>query len=59
MESEQVDFYDRVRQVYRERATAEPGRFVVLDATEALEDVVAAVVRDLDAFVDAWLSVPA
>ena len=59
MESEAVDFYDRVRQVYRDRAAAEPERFVVLDATEALEDVVAGVVRDLDAFIDRWLAVPA
>jgi dTMP kinase len=59
MESEAVEFYDRVRQVYRDRAAAEPARFVVLDATEALEEVVAAVVRDLDAFVDRWLAVPA
>ena len=59
MESEAMDFYDRVREVYRARAAAEAGRFVVLDATAALEDVVAAVVRDLDAFVDAWFAVPA
>jgi thymidylate kinase len=45
--------------VYRDRAEAEPGRFVVLDATEALENVVAAVVRDLDAFVDRCLAASA
>jgi dTMP kinase len=59
MESEAIDFYDRVRQVYRDRAAAEPDRFVVLDATQAMEDVVAAVVRELDAVADAWLGVPA
>ena len=59
MESEAMEFYDRVRQVYRDRAVAEPQRFVVLDATAPLEDVVAAVVRDLDAFIDHWLAVPA
>jgi dTMP kinase len=59
MESEAVDFYDRVRQVYRDRAVAEPDRFVVLDATQVLEDVVAAVVRELESAADAWLGVPA
>jgi len=59
MESEAIDFYDRVREVYHQRAAGEPGRFTVIDATEALEDVVASVVRDLDAFVDRWLAVPA
>ena len=59
MESEAVDFYDRVRQVYRDRAAAEPDRFVVLDATQALEDVVAAVVRELDLVADSWAAVPA
>jgi len=59
MESEAVDFYDRVRQVYRDRAVAEPDRFVVLDATQVLEDVVTAVVRELESAADAWLGVPA
>jgi len=59
MESEAVDFYDRVRQVYRDRAVAEPDRFVVLDATQVLEDVVAAVVHELESVADAWLGVPA
>ncbi|MFP5431130.1 MAG: dTMP kinase [Gammaproteobacteria bacterium] len=38
-ESEQEAFFERVRQGYRERAAAEPGRFRVIDASRPLAQV--------------------
>jgi len=40
-----------VRAAYRARAQAEPERFRVIDASQPLESVLAAVRRDVDAFV--------
>jgi len=39
IEQEQSDFFERVRQAYLARATAEPDRFRVVDATAPLVDV--------------------
>lgn len=50
-ESEQQEFFERVRAVYRERAAAEPGRFRVIDASRPIPEVQAA----LRAALDAWL----
>lgn len=50
-ESEQDEFFERVRVTYRERAAAEPGRFRVIDASQP----VAAVQASLRAALDAWL----
>jgi len=38
-EEEKVDFFNRVRNNYLERAKAEPKRFVILDASQTLEEV--------------------
>ena len=43
IESEQDDFFERVREGFRQRATAEPERFRVVDAGQSLADVAAAV----------------
>lgn len=39
IEREHHDFFERVRRAYRERATAEPARFRVVDASQPLETV--------------------
>ena len=38
-ESEQQAFFERVRATYLERASAEPGRFRVLDASRSIDEV--------------------
>lgn len=38
-EKEQKDFFERVRQAYLQRASAEPDRIVIIDASKALADV--------------------
>ncbi|RPI47963.1 MAG: dTMP kinase [Betaproteobacteria bacterium] len=38
-ESEQMDFFDRVRAGYRMRATADPGRIRVIDASRSMSEV--------------------
>lgn len=38
-ESEQARFFEQVRQTYLDRARAEPGRFVVIDAARSLAEV--------------------
>lgn len=52
IESEQDDFFERVREGFRKRASAEPGRFRVIDASrspaEVAEAVADAVARWLD-----------
>ena len=42
-EVEQAEFFDRVRQAYLELATAEPGRFSVVDCSRDLDNVQAAI----------------
>ncbi len=42
-ESERLIFFEAVRDVYLERAAAQPGRYRVLDATRTLAEVTAAV----------------
>ena len=39
IEQEQVEFFERIRQCYLERAQNEPERFTVVDASQALENV--------------------
>jgi len=48
-EREQQDFFARVRQGYLDLAQAEPGRFVVLDASEPMEVVTDALIRAVEA----------
>ncbi|MCL4745187.1 MAG: dTMP kinase [Burkholderiaceae bacterium] len=38
-ETEDLGFFERVRNAYRERAAAAPERFVVIDATESVEEI--------------------
>jgi dTMP kinase len=45
LEAEASDFHDRVRAAYLELAAAEPERFLVVDATRAVDDI-AANIRD-------------
>lgn len=47
-ESEQDDFFERVRHGYRARAEADPQRFRVIDASRPLVDVQAGIARVLD-----------
>ncbi|BDV31360.1 dTMP kinase [Microbacterium terricola] len=43
LEAEKAEFHARVREAYLALAAAEPGRFVVLDATLPVEEIAAAV----------------
>lgn len=49
-ESEQEEFFERVRQAYRDRAAAEPQRFRVIDASRSIAEVEASVRQALDAW---------
>lgn len=46
-EREQQDFFHRVRQAYLDRAAASAGRIVVIDASNSIDDVCAAVLACL------------
>ena len=52
MESEAVEFFERVRAAYRERAAKYPARFRVIDATLPLADVVSIAEREIAALID-------
>lgn len=52
IESEQDDFFQRVRAVFRQRASADPARFRLIDASQDQVGVAASVV----AAVGAWLA---
>lgn len=43
LEAEASDFHDRVRSAYLELAAAEPERFLVVDATLAVDDIASAI----------------
>jgi dTMP kinase len=43
LEAEEQAFHDRVRAAYLDLAAAEPGRFLVLDAESAVDDLAAAI----------------
>ncbi len=43
LESEESEFHTRVRESYLELAAAEPGRFLVLNATDSIDSIAAAV----------------
>lgn len=50
IEMESIEFFERVRAVYRARAAAEPQRFRVIDASRPLADVLADVAAHVDGF---------
>jgi len=52
-EREATNFFERVRDVYLQRAQANPGRFRVIDSTRPLAEVRVLLARHLDALVDA------
>ncbi|WP_421568582.1 dTMP kinase [Stenotrophomonas sp. PD6] len=52
IESEQDDFFQRVRAVFRQRAAQDPARFRLIDASQDQAGVAASVV----AAIDAWLA---
>ncbi|HSG60535.1 MAG TPA: dTMP kinase [Pseudomonadales bacterium] len=49
-EREEGEFFERVRSVYLERASADPARYRVIDASQPLEAVQTAIQTVLDAF---------
>ncbi|HXA36024.1 MAG TPA: dTMP kinase [Steroidobacteraceae bacterium] len=53
-ETERAEFFERVRDAYLERAAAEPGRIVVLDARQPVELVAAGILDLLRA--RSWIS---
>ena len=52
IEMENADFFERVREAYRERAAADPQRFRVIDSGQPLEAVLASVRGVVTAFLD-------
>lgn len=50
-EEEKIDFFNRVRDNYLERAKADPKRFVILDASQTLEEVQADLAKTLNKLV--------
>jgi dTMP kinase len=53
-ESERTEFFERVRDTYRARAAAEPGRIAVIDASQSADRVAQAII---DLLVErSWIS---
>ncbi len=50
MESEDISFYERVREGYLHLAYEDPERFLVIDATQSLQDVQKDIKNHLDSF---------
>jgi dTMP kinase len=55
-ESERSDFFERVRACYLRRAAREPGRFRILDASRAPDDVEASVREALASLLDSTVN---
>lgn len=53
-ESERAEFFERAREVYCARAAAEPGRIVLVDASESADRVAARIIELLEE--RAWIS---
>jgi dTMP kinase len=53
-ENERADFFERVRAVYLARAALEPGRIVVVDATQPVEEVGISILEHFKA--RSWIS---
>jgi len=52
MERETIDFFERVRDAYLERARREPRRFRVVDATQSLDGVIECVLAEVGEMID-------
>jgi dTMP kinase len=52
IEQERTDFFQRVREIYRQRAEREPERIVIIDASQPQDDVV----RQVLAAVGRWMA---
>jgi len=52
IEMENADFFERVRAAYRARASSEPQRFRIIDASRTLQDVIEQVRTSVATFVD-------
>jgi dTMP kinase len=53
-ESERAEFFERVRDAYRARAAAEPGRIAVVDASQSVDQVALQIIELLRA--RSWIS---
>jgi dTMP kinase len=53
-ERERSEFFERVRNLYRARAAAEPERFAIVDATQSVDEVGAQILEQLRA--RSWIS---
>jgi dTMP kinase len=53
-ERERASFFEAVRQAYLERAAAAPQRMVVIDASQALDEVQSRLLSELERRVSAW-----
>jgi dTMP kinase len=53
-ESERAEFFERVREAYRSRAAAEPGRIAIIDAAQSADRVAADIIEQLAA--RSWIS---
>ena len=53
-ESERSEFFERVREVYRARAAADPARIAIVDATRSVDEVGADILEQLK--VRSWIS---
>jgi dTMP kinase len=58
IEMEHESFFERVRETYRARAAAEPGRFRLIDSSRTLEAVLADVRACIDEFLAAGGGAP-
>ena len=57
-ESQSKDYFERVRQGYRDRATADPDRVRLVDSSVSLAAVRQQVAAEVRAFLDGWSSAP-
>lgn len=53
-EQESLEFFDRARAVYLDRAKSYPDRYAVIDASQSLEAVSAAVYATINGFAKQW-----
>ena len=53
-EREADAFFERTRNVYLDRAQADPGRFSLIDSTQSIEAIRDDLGKDLDALVQRW-----